>query len=298
MITGAGVMCSAGAIALAVMLTACAPASDGSDQCSSENSARVVEVYPTSDVLPENLLRFYIYFDTPMRKETAFQEITLADENGAEIEGAFLANRYDLWSPDARRLTLLFDPGRVKTGLEASERLGSAIENGRRYKLIIGSGAQDARGCFLTTPYSKSFTVIPGDRIAPDIDKWDIILPPANTREVLNVRLHDTYDHISLAYRIRIRTKGGHSVPGRIDVYNAETEWSFTPQGKWQVGLYSITIDPLLEDIAGNRLTGLFDDPSGDSRRRQGDTGLIHIPFSVDTPIDAAPEDECRRSSC
>jgi len=131
-----------------VTLCSCIEASNDpvAAACEAGAPARVLEIYPTSDTLPENILRFYVYFDAPMRKETVFPEIVLEDEKGTAIDGVFLANRYSLWSPDGTRLTLLLDPGRVKTGLEASADLGLAIENGHRYSLVVGAGVQSGPG--------------------------------------------------------------------------------------------------------------------------------------------------------
>ena len=38
-------------------------------------NAKVVSIYPSSTQLPENLLRFYIYFNTPMKKGQALNHI-------------------------------------------------------------------------------------------------------------------------------------------------------------------------------------------------------------------------------
>ena len=249
--------------------------------CDPKAMAGVSEIYPTSDSLPENILRFYVYFDAPMRKEAALPQITLEDEDGARIDGALLANHYDLWSPDGTRLTLLLDPGRVKTGLEASEQLGSAIERGRRYKLIIGAGLQTARGCKLGVPHLKSFMATAPDVSAPDPERWEIAPPPWGSRDALKVRLDGFHDHISLAYRIRVQTNSGDTLPGRIDVAAGETEWRFTPQAPWRTGDFLLKVDPLLEDVAGNRLTGLFDSPSGENRRRQDSAASINLSFSI-----------------
>src|SRR6056297_3284815 len=76
---------------------------------------RRVEIYPTAGELPANLLRFFVYFPQPMDRSDILDHILLVDDAGSEVTGAFLENRYDLWSPDATRLTVLLDPGRVKT---------------------------------------------------------------------------------------------------------------------------------------------------------------------------------------
>ncbi|MEM8960927.1 MAG: hypothetical protein AAGD38_05575 [Acidobacteriota bacterium] len=92
---------------------------------------RVSEIYPTADRLPANLLRAYVYFTEPMDRVGMLSSIDLLDADGEVVPGVFLANRHDLFSPDGRRLTLIFDPGRVKTGLAARDPRGRARVGGR-----------------------------------------------------------------------------------------------------------------------------------------------------------------------
>ena len=51
--------------------------------------AEVTHIYPSSDRLPENLLRFYIHFSTPMSRGEAYRHIHLRDADGRELEGRF-----------------------------------------------------------------------------------------------------------------------------------------------------------------------------------------------------------------
>ncbi len=223
--------------------------------------ARVTEVYPTADVLPENLLRFYIYFSEPMLREDALSSIHLVDDHGDRVNGAFLDNKFGLWSPNGRRLTLLFDPGRVKTGLVAHNTLGRALRPHQAYELIIDSTLRDLSRCPLAASHRKTFRVSMADDQAPDIQQWHLQPPRSHTRDSLAVALNGVHDHLSLAYRIRVKTVDDRVVPGRIDLANAEQQWQFVPDQPWQSQPYLLAIDPTLEDIAGNRMTGLFERP-------------------------------------
>lgn len=231
-------------------------------QCAviSEKS-HVSAVYPTADVLPENLLRFYIYFSKPMKRTNVLSSIYLADEKGNKLEGVFLDNKFDLWSPDNTRLTLLFDPGRVKTGLVAHNAMGRALKPGNDYQLVIDDKLQDANNCDLEKTYKKHFRATTQDYESPNAEKWVIKKPKVNTREALTVLFNGKIDHLSLAYRVRVKTEHGQSVSGKISLANDEREWKFTPSLPWKSGNYSLVVDPKLEDIAGNRVTGLFDQP-------------------------------------
>lgn len=223
----------------------------------------VSDVYPSGAALPENLLRFYIYFSGPMGQDDILSAIDLLDAEGRPIESVFLPNRYDLWSADRTRLTLLLDPGRVKTGLQANLALGRALVRGKTYTLQISDTAHDARGCPLAGAHRVTFEATDADLVSPAPAEWDLTAPKAETRAPLRVSLDGPVDHLSLAYRLRVIGPGGAPVPGRIDLGQNESDWMFTPRTPWQETVYGLAIDPMLEDLAGNRPGVLFDHPIG-----------------------------------
>ncbi|MEM6342092.1 MAG: hypothetical protein AAF729_13165, partial [Pseudomonadota bacterium] len=118
-----------------------------------------VDIYPTAELLPENLLRIYVYYPRPMGADQGFDHVRVLDSAGAPVSGVFLAGREDLWSPDRRRLTLLLDPGRVKTGLVANETLGRAFVPGQSYAFEVSGDALDAFGCPLGVDTRHVFEV-------------------------------------------------------------------------------------------------------------------------------------------
>ncbi|UTW48536.1 Ig-like domain-containing protein [Bacterioplanoides sp. SCSIO 12839] len=222
---------------------------------------QVSAVYPTADTLPENLLRFYIYFSEPMETENTLSHIHLKNDQGKKLEGVFLENKLSLWSPDRTRLTLLFDPGRVKTGLVAHNAYGRALTPGSTYHLSIDAAAINQLGC--SSEYIKTFTVTEADYDKPDLSNWVISSPNTETRENLMIDFNAPIDHVSLAYRIRVKDSNNKSVAGSIDLGTNEQQWIFSPIKSWQNNIqYKVVVDPVLEDIAGNRITGLFDQPS------------------------------------
>lgn len=223
--------------------------------------AQVTQVYPSADVLPENLLRFYVYFSEPMARGGIWDSVVLLDETGEVVPGAFIENKFDLWSPDDRRLTVLFDPGRVKTGLVAHNTLGRALEPGKAYSLQVRSSAKTRSGCTLARSYKKPFVAAKADFEAPDLAKWQVQAPMADSTEPLLVKLNGPMDHVSLAYRVRITDDAGAKLGGSLRLGPDEQEWIFTPRDPWANANYRIEVDTTLEDIAGNRLTGLFDRP-------------------------------------
>lgn len=231
-------------------------------QClDSDQQVRVSAVYPTANTLPENLLRFYIYFNQPMKTERTLDNVYLIDDSGKRLEGVFLENKFQLWSPDRTRLTLLFDPGRIKTGLVAHNTLGRALQSGKSYRLVINSSAINQLACSST--YSKSFNVEQANHSKPIITNWQINQPKSNSKMPLTIDFQSPIDHTSLAFRIRVKTDNGNVVAGAIDLGPEEKQWIFVPTENWQAQrAYTLFVNPILEDIAGNRVTGLFDQPS------------------------------------
>ena len=227
----------------------------------------VTDVYPTADVLPVNLLRFYIYFSRPMKRVNALSSIKLIDRRGKVVSGAFLNNKFALWSPDGSRLTLLFDPGRVKTGLVAHNRLGRALKANQNYQLVIESTLLTVDGVPLAETYRKPFRVSEEDSESPNVQQWRLQKPTSGSKNPLRLTLNGAHDHVSLAYRIRVKDETQMTVPGRIDLAESESVWLFIPQQPWKSSSYSVVVDPLLEDIAGNRLTGLFEKPLAGGNR-------------------------------
>ncbi|MEL7167129.1 MAG: hypothetical protein AAGL96_16800 [Pseudomonadota bacterium] len=221
-----------------------------------------VDIYPTAIVLPENLLRVYVYYPRSMSADAGLQHVRLLKSDGVTLAGVFLTNRADLWSPDRRRLTLLLDPGRVKTGLIANESLGRALVAGESYILDVSGSAFDTTGCPLGKDTQHSFAVENADTAPPDPARWTIVTPRAHSVDTLRVDLGSAHDHLSMAFRIRVLDKDGSTVPGAVALGPEEELWEFTPRAAWKAARYTLAIDERLEDLAGNRPGRLFDWPS------------------------------------
>jgi hypothetical protein len=89
-------------------------------------STRVLNVYPSTDLLPDNQLKFYLHFSASMSRGEAWRRIHLLDQDGKAVELPFLEVDQELWDREYRRLTVLFDPGRIKRGLLPLEEVGPA----------------------------------------------------------------------------------------------------------------------------------------------------------------------------
>lgn len=226
-----------------------------------EDSLATAEIYPTVDVVPENILRIYVYFPRPMAEEFDSEHISLLDERGVKQTGVFLENREDLWSPDRRRLTLFFNPGRVKTGLNAHRVLGRALQPEHNYTIKVSGALKDVDGCALGQDVEYTFHVEPADFQTPAPGGWALEVPVKMSKDPLIVKLGSAHDHLSLAYRLRVVDANGDFVHGRIALGSGERSWIFTPERAWRAAPYALIIDERLEDLAGNRPGVLFDRP-------------------------------------
>jgi hypothetical protein len=222
-------------------------------------ATNVEQVYPSRNVLPENQLKFYIHFSAPMSRGEAYQKIQLLDASGKEVADPFLELGEELWDRTAKRFTLFFDPGRVKRGLKPREEVGSPLQAGEAYTLLIDRSWTDAAGNPLRRSFRKSFRVAKRDETQPDPNRWKLTIPSAGTRSAIDIALDEALDHAMLGRVLVIKDASGHEVIGRIEIGGEETSWRFHPQHNWQQGAYSLVVESILEDLAGNSIGRPFE---------------------------------------
>jgi hypothetical protein len=220
---------------------------------------RVTAIFPSGRVLPENLLRFYLHFSVPMSRGFAYRQIHLLDADGSPIADPFLELDEELWTADGRRLTLLFDPGRIKRGLRPRAEAGPILEAGRRYTLVIEPSWPDAWGRQLDREFRHSFQAGPADEQSPDPTRWAIEVPRAETREKLVVRFPEPLDHALALRLIGVTDVEGRLVAGQAILSDEETRWSFEPEVTWAAGDQQLVVGTDLEDLAGNSVGRPFE---------------------------------------
>jgi hypothetical protein len=246
------------------------------------STTRVVSVWPSRELVPENLLRIYISFSAPMSRGEAYRRIKLIDSStGKPVDAPFLELDEELWSRDGTRFTLLFDPGRIKRGLRPREEVGPILQDGKSYSLMIEPDWPDAMGNPLVSPFRKNLRVGQPDETSPDPKNWKIGAPRANTREPLEVRFPESLDRALLDRLISVQDAMARGVPGQISVGESETLWRFIPLDPWKVGDYSLQIGTELEDLAGNSVARPFEvDAAGPLSKRIA-TETVALPFRI-----------------
>jgi hypothetical protein len=241
--------------------------------------ARVDRVFPSTDVLPSNQLRLYIYFSAPMSRGEAAARLRILNGDGKALAGIFLPGE-ELWDPGNTRLTLTFDPGRIKRGLESNEKMGPPIADGARYTLVIDREWLDARGVPLVGEFRKAFRGGPAVRSAPDPKEWRITAPHAVTSESLIVTFPRPMNYPLLQRMLRVASARG-AVAGDVSIEHQETEWRFTPHEAWAPGPHHLVVDTALEDLAGNHIGQLFDIDVFNRVTEHITTQTVAVPFDV-----------------
>jgi hypothetical protein len=227
----------------------------------SAEPARVTDIFPSADVLPENLLRFYVCFSNSMQRGHAEEQIRLLGPDGRPAPDALYRPPLELWDRSMRHLTILLDPGRLKRWVGPNRELGPPLKAGQRYTLVIGSGMVDLSGRPLRQSFYKSFLVTKAVREPITVVHWKILSPATKSRQPLAIMFPKPLDWALLWHAITITAEGGQQIPGRIAIDQEERQWSLTPTSPWVAGSYFVRIASGLEDVCGNGLLAAFDRP-------------------------------------
>lgn len=219
----------------------------------------VTAIYPSADILPENLLRFYVEFSRPMRRGEVYDHVYLLDVDGRRVEAPFLRVGQEFWSSDMTRLTLLLDPGRIKRGVAPNVQAGVPLGSSSSYTLVVGADLADGHGRPLARTHRKSFTVTKADRTSPTPEAWQLSRPEPGTRQPLVVTLYEAADPVVAGRFIRVEDERGEPLPGTLAFRDDERVLTFTPREEWSDGTYRLAVHPSLEDYAGNRVSEVFD---------------------------------------
>ena len=240
----------------------------------------VAGVYPSAGTLPSNQLKFYVYFSAPMQRGEIWPKIHLLDEGGKAVVLPFLELDQELWDPSLQRLTILFDPGRIKRGVTPNVEMGQALVEGKRYALVIDRELKDSRGFPLEQTFRKEFTVGPAERRAIDPKQWKITAPKQGSRDPLVIDFGRPLDYALLQHVFEVADRSG-MVGGSTSIAHEETQWAFEPTDAWKAGDYKLTINMALEDLAGNRIGRPFDVDTIDSPAERISKQTTSLSFRV-----------------
>jgi hypothetical protein len=222
--------------------------------------ARVVEIHPSAEEVPRNLLRFYLHFSAPMSEGFVAEHVHVVDALTRDpMPGALLPMEPELWDPERKRVTVLFDPARIKRGLVPHREAGYPLREGATVEVVVDAGFADAHGRPLAHDFHRRYRVAGDVRRRIEPTEWHLHRPAAGTCDPVVAGFDRPLDH-ALLLRCLVVTEGdGRRVPGRVAVPTGERRWSFTPFAAWGDAPYALVVDTSLEDLAGNSVARVFD---------------------------------------
>jgi hypothetical protein len=207
---------------------------------------------PEAETIPANTLRMYFMFDRPARGLVHQSEVKLVGPDGSEIKNAFMDFGQELWSPDGKRLTVFFDPGKIKRDVEAEGDAVSPLKEGKSYQIKLAD-------------YAHSFQVSPPvrERLNPKI--WKVIEPSSSSSQ-LEIKFDRVMDAALLLDQIEVvETKSGARVSTTKKILTGGTGLIFLPRFKWRIGQYAVVASSILEDVSGNRMGESLDHTLGEN---------------------------------
>ena len=200
---------------------------------------------------------------------------------GAPLPDALLTMDPELWDPQRRRITVLFDPARLKRGLAPAPRGGVPVAR-RRGRLSWSStrAMRDARGVALGVDTRHRFSVGPRR--------------PEPRRPVGLGRRRRRRRHARSAagvVRSRARPRAARALPdrrrrarrdrgGHVDAPRTPTRRGrSSPPTRGQPRRTPLVVDPILEDVCGNSVTRVFDRDLADPAHTRGPDHPVVLPF-------------------
>lgn len=243
-------------------------------------STAVSAVYPTSDVMPENLLRMYVQFSAPMGQQGGRGHIMFFDDSGREVPDVVVPLDTDLWNAERTRYTVILDPGRVKREILPNRDMGRALHDGNGITIVVKRDWPDAHGLPLTTEYRRRYRIGAAEDRALSTMEWHVTPPAAGSRDAVTVTFPKPLDYGLLQRSLSVG-RGSASMRGEVRIAAGETGWQFVPESEWQRGPYILTVQPILEDVAGNRIGRAFEVLSrGDAVPAESAVPVL-VPFIV-----------------
>ncbi len=240
----------------------------------------VLAVFPSQDTLPENLLKIYIKFSSPMQEDQAMDHLSLIRNESDTISSAFLPLQQELWNKERTILTVWLHPGRIKRELQPNKNLGAPLQSGGFCRITISPEWKDVNGASLKQSFIKKFTVAARDSLSPNTKNWTIIRPDAGSKNAMELKFDEPLVYTLIQESIEIYDQEKKQVDGKLEVLPDETGVSFIPTFDWKKGDYHIRIQSRLEDLAGNNLNRAFDRDLSDTQQKT-DIDSFEIRFEV-----------------
>lgn len=226
-----------------------------------KNPPEVLQIYPASEVLPENILCFHVLFDRPMVEDPGAYEKARIFSDGKEVP--FVWKHAAYWTHGGRLLVLMVHPGRVKRGISY---LGKAFEAGRSYTLVIEQEIKDPQGRMLTQSIRKEFSIGKADHKIPKIKKAKMVFPEAADLAPIQLTFSEAMDFACMVEGLQVLDASDNLLPVSIAPLNDQV-YEVTPLKAWPPGTYRLVLTPVVGDLCGNRFNRKFETTQKPSAR-------------------------------
>jgi hypothetical protein len=145
------------------------------------------------------------------------------------------------------------------------------LQPGVPVELVVERGFCDADGGPLVDDARRRYEVGGDIRARVDPRTWIVTPPAAGSLDALRVAFERPLDRALLDHCLVV-TRGDVGVLRGVRVpLDGESAWQFTPATPWSAGSHALVVDGMLEDLAGNSVTRVFDreldDPAHDPLR-------------------------------
>jgi hypothetical protein len=240
----------------------------------------ITHVYPSSNELPENVLRFYVEFNQPMPRGDVYKYVKVVDDAGKRDPQPFVELDQELWNVDQTRLTLLIDPGRIKKEVKPRIDLGPVFRAGKKYTLVVSGKWPTLESGTLGKDLTRAITIAPPVADAIDPKAWKLTAP-ADASATLRVSFGRPLDRVLLARSLTVLGPGGQTVAGTGESIDSETAWTFRPERPWASGNHVLRVDASLEDVCGNAVGRPFEVDLLRPAPKTVKAGDVDLPFTV-----------------
>jgi hypothetical protein len=226
-----------------------------------------IQVFPSANEIPANLLRFHLRFDDAPDVFDISTAIRLVDAYDVVVDHVFLDLNEGLWSADGLTLTLMLHPGRIKSGLIANHTLGNALHEQDQYELQIRSehlcnlyyvdtgSPANAKNEWISI---KRFTAIAAVDQAIDVNSLSFKTPKAHSLNSISITFPWNIDVLSAENCVGLSTALDLPVDVQIELGEAEKTIRFIPRHPWAKGPVKVHFSSEFEDVSGNRLSNAF----------------------------------------
>ena len=242
----------------------------------------LINISPSSKVIPANQLKIYLFFSAPMREGFAYKYVKIKDESGEYIENPFVQLQPELWDETHTRLTLWLDPGRIKRGLASNEKYGEILKPNQKITIEVNQAWHQINGSSLKKAVSKAYRVGEHDWHSPIPSEWDFRPPTTGNQAPVFIEFGESMDRALLIRCFSVLDENDYEIAGTKLFLSEEKGWSFIPNENWKPGNYRVKIDAFLEDLAGNNLNRPFDRDLSTEQAVPIEKDYFYLPFTID----------------